>query len=264
MEIIQTLWVGNKFSKIEILSLKSFLENGHDVHLYCYEDIKNVPHGVKIMDANEIVHQDEIFRAHSGSLGAFSDLFRHTLLFHKGGCWVDTDVVCLKSFDFEDDNSLCEEALNRLSTAVLKLSKGNIISEKILENFKSPMKFFSADRNDFLEEIKEKHGDGTDFLKEIYQYTEWGELGGPMAVTKIFSELDLDYTVLIPTTFYPVGPTEWWSTFYDPNLSSKINWEDCYGIHLWNNMFSKYSHFDKEVSFSEGTIINTLFKKYKI
>lgn len=262
METIQTLWIGNKLSKIERLSLISFIKNGHEVHLYCYENVKNIPEGVKVLDANEVVHEDDIFKAHPESYGAFSDLFRHTLLFLKGGCWVDTDVICLKPFIFEDEISLCAEDLNRISTAVLKLSKGNIISKKILENFKSPWRLLHGDNEDLIAKIKKDHG--ANFRKEIYQYTQWGELGGPMALTKIYADLKLDYTILIPETFYPVHPTEWWSIFYDPNLSSKIDWDDCYGIHLWNNMFSRYSHFDKEASFPEGTLINNLIERYQL
>ena len=262
MEPVQTLWIGKKLSRIEVLSLTSFLENGHDVHLYCYDDIENIPDGVEILDANEIISNKEIFTAHNESYGAFSDLFRHSLLYHKGGCWVDTDMVCLKPFIFEDDMSLCAEDMNKISSAVLRLSKGNIISQKIIQNFESPWKLLRGDSEKLLAKIRKKHG--KDFKKEIYQYTEWGELGGPMAVTKIYSNLKLKYTVLAPITFYPVHPTEWWSIFYDPHLNSKINWDDCYGIHLWNQMFSRYSHFDKTATFQEGTIINDLFEKYKI
>lgn len=38
-----------------------------------------------------------------GSYSAFSNQFRYTLLYDKGGWWVDTDVVCLRRFDFDDD-----------------------------------------------------------------------------------------------------------------------------------------------------------------
>ncbi|MFD0798022.1 glycosyltransferase [Maribacter chungangensis] len=262
METIQMLWIGKKLSKIERLSLLSFLKNGHEVHLYCYDPIENIPNGVTILDANDIVDNSKIFKAHGESYGAFSDLFRHALLYKKGGCWADTDVICLKPFTFEDEATLCAEDMARISTAVLRLPKGNIISEKILENFKTPWRFLPKNSEALIEKIKKEHGNG--FLKEIYQYTQWGELGGPMALTKIYAELKLDYTLLVPETFYPVHPTEWWSTFFDPHLKSRIKWDDCYGIHLWNNMFSTYSRFDKTAVFPKGTIINMLFEKYGI
>lgn len=262
MELIQTLWVGDKLSKIEQLSLTSFLKNGHQVDLYCYNEVTNIPSGVNIMDANQIINKQEIFKAHGGSYGAFSDLFRHTLLYKKGGCWVDTDVVCLKPFIFDDANCLCLENSHFISTAVLKLSKGNTISEKIIENFKSPLKFLTGVKEEYINTLKDKYGEH--YHKELYNYTRWGELGGPLAITKIYSELNLEWDVLIPETFYPVQAMKWSSIFYDTELASKINWEDCYGIHLWNNMFSNSSNFNKNNNFEKGTIISNLFEMYKI
>ena len=40
---VQSLWIGNALSELEILSINSFLKNSHDFHLYVYDDIKNVP-----------------------------------------------------------------------------------------------------------------------------------------------------------------------------------------------------------------------------
>ena len=37
--IIQSLWIGGSLSNLEILSIKSFLQNGHTYHLYTYEGL---------------------------------------------------------------------------------------------------------------------------------------------------------------------------------------------------------------------------------
>ena len=58
---IQTLWVGNKLSTMERLCLASFVQNGHPIELYTYEEIENVPDGVIIRDGNEILTKDMIF-----------------------------------------------------------------------------------------------------------------------------------------------------------------------------------------------------------
>ena len=39
--IIQSLWIGEELSVMEQLCLSSFVKNGHEVHLYTYEDVKN-------------------------------------------------------------------------------------------------------------------------------------------------------------------------------------------------------------------------------
>ena len=53
--IIQTLWIGDTLSPMEILSLNSFVKNDMEIHLYCYVDIKNVPTGVVIKDGRDII-----------------------------------------------------------------------------------------------------------------------------------------------------------------------------------------------------------------
>lgn len=106
-KVIQGLWVGGELSLMEQLSIQSFLKNGHEYHLYTYEDIKNIPPGTTVKDGNEILPADEIFTIKSGwgigSYSGFADLFRVHLLKERGGWWVDTDIICLKHFDFESD-----------------------------------------------------------------------------------------------------------------------------------------------------------------
>ena len=58
--IIAGLWIG-KLSKMEIYSMKSFIKQGHTYHLYTYEPLDNIPNGVIVKDANEIIPKDEIF-----------------------------------------------------------------------------------------------------------------------------------------------------------------------------------------------------------
>ncbi len=53
--IIQSLWIGKELSKIEQLCIASFIYHGCVFHLYTYEKVANVPAGVVLMDANEII-----------------------------------------------------------------------------------------------------------------------------------------------------------------------------------------------------------------
>ena len=111
-KIVQSLWIGPCLSLMERSCIKSFLDKGHEFHLYVYGETKNIPEGCKILDGNEILPESEIFYykknstncgKSEGSVSAFSNLFRYKLLFEKGGYWVDMDMVCLKYFDFKDE-----------------------------------------------------------------------------------------------------------------------------------------------------------------
>jgi mannosyltransferase OCH1-like enzyme len=114
-KVVQGLWIGDELSLLEQLSIKSFLANGHEYHLYVYDDIKNIPEGTIVKEANEIIDSSEIYKntyfsVAFGYLG-FSDYFRVKLIYDKGGFWADTDIVCLKHFDFEEDYVFTPEVL---------------------------------------------------------------------------------------------------------------------------------------------------------
>jgi hypothetical protein len=64
--IIQSLWIGGHLSKVEQLCIKSFLDNGHEFHLYIYDEVKNIPTGTIICDGNAILNKEDIFTYQSG------------------------------------------------------------------------------------------------------------------------------------------------------------------------------------------------------
>jgi len=99
---IQSLWVGQCLTRVEILSIQSFLANGHDYHLYAYSTVGGIPAGVTVKDASAVIPAQYIFRK-NGSLSIFADWFRQELLFACGGYWADLDIVCLKPLRFDDE-----------------------------------------------------------------------------------------------------------------------------------------------------------------
>jgi Alpha 1,4-glycosyltransferase conserved region len=96
----QSFWHGGALSPYEQFCLKSFVDCGHAVDLYTYDNGLVAPAGVRVCDAAEFINPDEVFVYQAegfgkGSPSAFSNFFRYTLLAEKGGWWIDTDVVCL-------------------------------------------------------------------------------------------------------------------------------------------------------------------------
>jgi len=107
---VNGLWIGDTLSAIELLTLASFINNGHKFRLWVYRELKTViPTGVELMYAGDIIPEERIFRYRNtdqfghgkGSLGGFSDIFRYKLLYEHGGWWSDMDVTCLKPLDFD-------------------------------------------------------------------------------------------------------------------------------------------------------------------
>jgi hypothetical protein len=86
---------------MERMCLKSFVKQGHRVHLYAYEPLLGVPDGVEVKSAGDIVSSIETFRFQNAA--NFSDYFRACLLYRRGGWWVDLDLYCLRPFEFASD-----------------------------------------------------------------------------------------------------------------------------------------------------------------
>jgi len=102
---VHALWVGSELSNLELLTIDSFIKQGHIFHLWAYNAINTpLPAGVVIEPAADIIPAERVFRykhvnkfGHGkGSVSGFSDIFRYKLLYEKGGWWVDMDVTCLK------------------------------------------------------------------------------------------------------------------------------------------------------------------------
>jgi hypothetical protein len=104
--MVHSLWIGDRLSLMEQLTLCSFVRCGHRFTLWVYGPLKSeVPQGVELRDAAEIVPRERVFCYQAGpwkgSYAGFSDLFRYKLLYDLGGWWSDMDVACLKPLDFD-------------------------------------------------------------------------------------------------------------------------------------------------------------------
>ena len=108
---VQSLWIGGQLSKVEQLCIQSFIDHGHELHLYAYEPINNAPAGTYMHNAREIIEEDAVFTYKNGwgkgSVSGFADWFRLLMIRKNGGWWVDMDIICLKKFDFEADTIFC-------------------------------------------------------------------------------------------------------------------------------------------------------------
>lgn len=132
--VVNALWIGPRLSLLETLTVSSFIDKGHNFRLWLYGPIENELHpDVQIMDANEIIPENKIFRYKNsnqfghgkGSVSGFSDIFRYKLLYDHGGWWVDMDVTCLKSLDVESEYYFRPHHELTLVGNVMKCPKGS-------------------------------------------------------------------------------------------------------------------------------------------
>lgn len=261
-KIVQGLWVGGELSTMEQLSIQSFLKNGHDYHLYVYEAVKNIPPGTTVKDGNEILPAERIFTYQTGfgqgSYAGFADLFRFHLLRKKGNWWVDTDVICLKYFDFASEtviSSSYEAEWGVLSnTCVLKLPQNSSLLDYLI-----------------------KVSESKDLLKIGY-----GEIGPNLLQTAV-AELDYNSSVVSYEAFCPITWRAVRKIVYKPEpLTPKRTIEEIkntirpyvypltkpgkvtrnsYAVHLWNEIW-RQNQFDKNASFDRNCLYEKLKRRY--
>jgi len=244
LPVIQNLWIGDELSTMEKLSMVSFLENSHPYHLYVYKDIKGVPDNVVLKDASRIVHPNKIFKyKNHDSYAGFSDIFRYQLLLEKGGWWVDTDVICLAPFNFNQEYVFAQEAyndkfknieINKIASCVIKTPK----KSKIMDYC-----------------YNESTSKDTNKLK-------WGEIG-PNLLTKAVSKFGLQNYVTNTKAFCPVPWTHFLALISDKLDNEAINkiLKKSHAIHLWNELW-RQNKIDKNGNYPPNSIFELLKKRY--
>ena len=108
---VQSLWIDPIVGDLQILCIKSFLKQGTKFVLFTYGVIENLPEGVLVKDANQILDKTKVFKDCKKSYATFSDWFRIKLLYDIGGWWVDCDVLCIKSFSTKQEYVFATERI---------------------------------------------------------------------------------------------------------------------------------------------------------
>jgi hypothetical protein len=254
---VQMFWHGEPLSRMEALSMASFLKNGHAVDLYVYEEPASVPAGVRLMDAHQILSPDLIFRhRRTGSLAAFADWFRYQLLLERGGLWADTDVVCLQPFSFPDP-VVFGWADQYVNNAVLSLPAGHDLAVWMTELCRKPNRWMPFDGFAMrARKLKRSllFGDRRDRLR-------WAELG-PKGLTAVARYLGYLRKARPEYDLYPVRCGEWHLLFETSERARSIRLEGSYCVHLWHNMARQRPGFDKNASFPTDSIFEQLCQRF--
>ena len=209
---IQCLWIGPRLSAMERLAIASFLRHGHVVHLYTYGEVDGIPTGTIVRDGREILPAERIFfYSEHASPSGFANFFRYKLLLERGGWWVDTDMVCLRPFDFDDDYVFGGEisrGVPAVNCGVIKAPRGSEAMAFAWEtcNAKDPATL------------------------------RWGETGP--ALTKVVVErFGLHDAVRPPDAFCPVPWWEW-RRLIDGDDALELP-AASFAVHLWNEMWRR-------------------------
>ena len=132
-EGIGSLWIGGSLSVLDVICLKSFVANGHDVTLFHYDAVSNVPDEVALVDAREIYDNDAILIHKNGSPAMHADVFRLHLMAKTDMIWVDTDMFCLKPFATEAGYAIARQTDKDVINCVMRLPKDSPALAYMLE-----------------------------------------------------------------------------------------------------------------------------------
>lgn len=232
-DIIQSLWIGPRLSPMERLVINSYLENGHEFHLYTYDQVHNIPFDTVIRDANQIIPRNKVFTVRKG-YSSFSDFFRWKLVLDRGGYWVDLDAVCLKPFDFDQEY-------------VFIGGRGGVGSNDCITSgiFKAPI--------------------GSDIMRAGWEACQnmdlkkmgWGDAGPPL-FTRLVHEFGFLDTIIPGRLFFPFFHTGAPRIFLIPGVQIP---EEVYSLHFFNEMWSQAKQ-TKEGVFPATCVYEQLKRKY--
>ncbi|MCE3038105.1 glycosyltransferase [Helicobacter anatolicus] len=273
-KIIQSFWYSkdpskNSISVIEVLCVLSYLKNGHEFHLYTYtpndvsmqflrerimqESQNNEIDLFKICDAREILDEDKIFFDDRGSVGiaAFSDYFRYHILKKKGSYWSDMDVICCKSFDFQEDYVF---AMQRND------NEGEVMATTCI--IKTPKEC------DFINTLLKRCDEILNDEKNIVNYSNgvkkvlWGVIG-PELIDKMIQDFNMQKFLKTPNTFCEIN---WFEAkdFIKPKGYYKLQYQkDIYALHIWNAVWVDLDEkLDKNMQYDKESVLEVLKLKY--
>jgi mannosyltransferase OCH1-like enzyme len=216
---------------MERLSIASFLRNGHEYHLYTYSELSNVPANTVIRNGNEILPESTIFQYKDRpSYAGFSNFFRYKLLLERGGWWVDSDVVCLRPFDFPEDYVFSSE----LNAGRELVNCGAIKTPKGSEAMAHAWRVCQAKRPEQL---------------------VWGETG-PGLMAEVVNQYRLQQ---YQKPYYIFCPISDWQSFLRPYIAGVHS--QAYAIHLWNEAWRQASQ-DKNGQYHPSCIYERLKQMY--
>ena len=263
--VVQGLWIGGRLTELERLCIRSFCANGHEFHLYHYDELQNLPQvgGLRLINAEEILPRTMMFRrAKDDTIVYFADQFRWELLRQRGGWWVDMDTVCLRPLDIADDVVFASvDYTQALNIAIIKLPRGHAVAQAAADCYKNINRFqpwdnFRTKRKKVLRRLR--------FWEDPRARIGTEDAGGMRGLTEIvrhfglekhiwrvhyFHILDkamLDYA--FDNTLHDMGALE-------PMLSQS------YTVHFANGWMGTLG-FDKSGTFPENSLYEILKRRY--
>ncbi|MEN6541028.1 hypothetical protein [Parvibaculum sp.] len=236
---VNCLWVGGELRPLEQVSLLSMQKQGHAVRLFTYGAVTNVPDGVEVADANEVLPWKRmIFNRRTGSPALGSNRFRYRLMRMGLGLWLDADMLLLKPILKRDGHLFGRQDETFVNGAALFLPAASPVLEDLIafigDDFAIPPFLPMKER------LRLALRKWTGRPRHVSRMT-WGVFG-PMALTHFIGKHGLTGEAVGRDVFYPVPYTDAHSLFMADADIERCLESTTLAIHLWNEALRRPSH----------------------
>ncbi|MBZ8117770.1 hypothetical protein KUD11_03840 [Roseovarius sp. LXJ103] len=258
------LWVEGPLSYVEQLCAQSFLDAGHEVTLYHYGPVANVPEGVTVLHGDVILERDNfISHGRTGSLALFSDVFRyHLLTKSERVIWADTDAYCMKPFETETGHYFGWESNHHINGGVLGLPPESEALAGLLEmsgdEFGIPFWYSDGART----KLQAQADAGTPVHVSELPWGVWG----PHAVTAWLQKTGEDKYAFPREVLYPI-PFEMRRRMVKAGRRASAEaqlTENTTSIHLYGRRIREFLASRPDGQPDEGGLIHALCEKHGI
>jgi len=229
---VASLWIGERLNYINQLCLLSHIRHGHPTTLYCTDKVENVPEGVKVRRADEIMDIPMDIVAET-SASFLSNVFRYKMIRQTDEIWIDCDAFCHAPFPDDLDHIYAGHGMRgALNCGVVKIPQKGALMDVLLDYYENlpPAPPWFNDRQ------KRRLGRQPDNLPHAVKiYNAERTAFGPQAFThfaRVTGDIDRAMTADV---LYPV-PFQLNDVFFDPHGRVE-GWftEATLSVHLYTN-----------------------------
>ncbi len=229
---------------LDNICLKSFVAQGHQVTLFHYQPLSNVPDGVDVVDAREIYPDDDILIHKNGSPAMHADIFRLHLMAKTDMIWADTDMYCLKPFSSDNGWAIARQSDKAVINCVFRLPKDSQVLTFMLDfvqdRYPIPPWTISKVRRTLIEE--RDRGEPRHVTQMLF--TTYGPrlLKHALIQNDALDRVDEVETYLsLPSTEHRfAAKAKHRTTILEERCTEKTK-----GIHLWHTLMKRHGWLDR-------------------
>lgn len=229
---VASLWIGEKLHYLNQLCLMSHVVQGHKTILYCADTVSNVPDGIEVRPASEIMDLDrELVEATSASF--LSNVFRYKMIQKTGAIWIDCDAFCHQPFPEDEAYIFGRHGMvGALNCGVVGMPRECELMDQLLDYYDN-LPDYPAWWNKNQRKKYDRQDTSLSHAARIYNAERTAF--GPQAFTYFAKQTGQFEKASDRDVLYPV-PFQLNDVFYDPHGNVEGHFtENTLSVHLYTN-----------------------------